>query len=288
MMNLGKGICNGTFGELVQGVIGETPFLITMPILTLKSEAVFQSDSNMTEIIGQPANAKAINACKKLAETFGLKTGGRLHIHSNIPAGKGMASSSADVVAALKAMAESYSLPLKKKLISKIAAEIEPTDGVMYDEVVSYDYIQGKLIERFGNMPPFSVIGIDTGGMVDTIKFNENTKMYHEQDRQQFLESYKLVKDGIQNQDFTLICEGSTISARINQKILAKPYFTEFENLAASCGGGLVIAHSGTVMGILIEEDITANSEVFIQMVKQITAIVKKPILSIFSYRYDA
>lgn len=70
--------------------------------------------------------------------------------HSNC---KGMASSSSDIVAAMKAIAHSYSLPLTEQILSSIAVEIEPSDGVMYDDVVAYDYIHGELI-KFGPLPP--------------------------------------------------------------------------------------------------------------------------------------
>src|SRR6476660_171848 len=114
-MKLGKGSCNGTFGELVQGTIGESPFLITLPIPGLRSEAIFIPDPTASEIKAVDSKVKAMKAGKSLFQQFGLKGGGLLDIRSNIPIGKGMASSSADIVAALKAIAHSYSLPLKNE-----------------------------------------------------------------------------------------------------------------------------------------------------------------------------
>src|SRR5437868_6769958 len=144
-MKQGKGSCNGTFGELVQGIIGERPFLITLPIPGLRSEAIFIPDPTVSEIKVVDSMAKAMKAGRLLFQQFGLKGGGLLDIRSNIPIGKGIASSSADIVAALKAIADSFSLPLTNEMISTIAAKIEPTDGVMYDEVVAYDYLHGEL-----------------------------------------------------------------------------------------------------------------------------------------------
>lgn len=283
-MKVGKGSCNGTFGELVQGVLGERPFLITLPIPTLRSEAIFIPNITDSEITGSHSNTKAIEACKKLLQWFDMKGGGRLQIHSNIPAGKGMASSSADIVAAIKATAHSYSLPLTEDIISAIASEIEPTDGVMYDDVVAYDYIHGQLIESLGPLPPFVLIGIDAGGIVDTIQFNQLSKPYDWWDRNKFLEAYELAKTGIRNKKLSSICKAATISAHINQKILPKPHFSEFERLSNIYQGGLVIAHSGTVIGILLDPSDPNISEVFSQISKQISLIIKNSRIKPFSY----
>ncbi|PLR80394.1 hypothetical protein CVD25_21985 [Bacillus canaveralius] len=281
-MRLGKGNCNGTFGELVQGKIGERPFLITLPIPSLRSEAIFIPDPTGSEITGLHSNVKAKEACQKLCQKFGLQGGGHLHIRSNIPVGKGMASSSADIMAAMKAIAHSYSLPLTEPMLSSIAIEIEPTDGVMYDDVVAYDYINGELIESFGSLPPFLLVGIDVGGVVDTLQFNQLAKPYHFHDQNKFTEAYELVKEGFRKRNLSFICKAATISAHINQKLLPKPYFNEFEQLANVCRGGLVIAHSGTVFGILLDKNEPNIKEVFSYISKQISILVKKKYQNIF------
>lgn len=272
-MKQGKGSCNGTFGELVQGIIGERPFLITLPIPGLRSEAIFIPDPTVSEIKVVDSMAKAMKAGKLLFQQFGLKGGGLLDIRSNIPIGKGMASSSADIVAALKAIADSFSLPLTNEMISTIAAKIEPTDGVMYDEVVAYDYLHGELIESFGALPPFILVGIDLGGVVDTIEFNQHEKAYNWHDQNHFLEAYKWVKEGFKKKNLAFICKAATLSARVNQKILSKPSFKEFEKLAHSCHGGIVVAHSGTLVGILLDKK--TRSEVVSYVLRQMSVISK-------------
>lgn len=203
---------------------------------------------------------------------------------SNIPVGKGMASSSADIVAAMKAIAHSYSLPLTKEMISTIASKIEPTDGVMYDEVVAYDYIHGELIESFGVLPPFIFVGIDLGGTVDTIEFNQFEKAYNRYDQNHFLKAYDWVKEGFRKRNLSFICKAATISARVNQKILPKPSFSEFEKLAHEFQGGIVVAHSGTLVGILIDRNIPNSTEVVLHLSRQISVIVRDPNIKPFYY----
>src|SRR4051794_13685966 len=107
---LGKGSCNGTFGELVQGIMGDRPYLITLPISSLRSEARYIPDPTVNGIRVVDSKVKAQRAGEWLVQLFGVKGGGDLEIRSNIPVGKGLASSSADIVAALRAIADCYSL----------------------------------------------------------------------------------------------------------------------------------------------------------------------------------
>jgi len=267
-MKIGSGSCSGTFGELVQGVIEERPFLITLPVKELKSSALFVPDQNAIDIVTVRGRQKARMACEKLLKTFGIKIGGYLHIHSNIPIGKGMASSSADMIAAVRAVSDSYSLPVTEELISRIAAEIEPTDGVMYEGVVAYDYLNGQLIEAFASLPPFTLIGFDVGGSVDTVEFNQQKKEYSKKHKKKFQQAYELVTEGIRSGNFAYLCEAATISARINQQLLPKPYFDELEQLAQQYNGGVVVAHSGTVIGILLNAQLP-NIQAITREIKQ-------------------
>jgi L-threonine kinase len=275
-MPIGKGSCNGTFGELLQGVLNDRPFLVTLPIPNLQSNAVFVPYPTEDRIIGSPLKTKAVYACEKLVGIFGVETGGLLYIDSNIPTGKGMASSSADIVASLRAIADSYSLPLTENLISDIASEIEPTDGVMYEGVIAYDYINGQLIESFGSMPPFGIIGIDVGGSVDTIQFNQQPKNYNYQERTLFCNAYDLIKIGIKNNDLIPICKATTMSAYMNEAILPKSYLYEFEKLASICNGGLIVAHSGTMLGILFDPYHSRINEFLFQSSKMINNLGTK------------
>lgn len=267
-MKVGRGSCSGTFGELVQGIIDEHPFLITLPVRDLKSNALFVPERGAVDIVTVPARQKAKIACEKLLGTFGIKRGGYLHIQSNIPIGKGMASSSADIIAAVRAIADSYSLPVTEELISRIAAEIEPTDGLMYEGVVAYDYLNGKLIKAFDSLPPFILIGFDIGGSVDTVEFNQKKKEYSEKHKKKFRRAYELVNKGIESGNFAYLCEAATISSRINQQLLPKPYFEELEQLARQYNGGVVVAHSGTVAGILLDAQMP-NIQAVSRQIKQ-------------------
>lgn len=252
-MKIGYGDCCGTFGELVQGIIKQKPFLLTFPITELKTKAVFIPQFNESKIIGHELFSKAILACQKLLAMFNLPSGGYLRLYSSIPRGKGMASSSADIVASMRAVADSYSLSLSEQMISNIASDIEPTDGVMFKNVVAYNYINGTLIEKLGKLPPYHLIGFDLGGTVDTVLYNQQQIHYTSQQLQDLKSAYNLVKIGIKHHFLPSIISATTISARINEQFLPKPLFAEIEFLSTLCQGGIVTAHSGTILGILYD-----------------------------------
>ncbi|MEH7547379.1 MULTISPECIES: GHMP family kinase ATP-binding protein [Bacillaceae] len=283
-MKLGKGSCNGTFGELVQGIIAERPFLITLPIPSLQSEATFVPETAVSGIRVVDSKMKAKKAGESLLQLFGIREGGYLEIQSNIPAGKGMASSSADIVAALRAIADSYSLPLTNEMISMIAAKVEPTDGVMYEEAVAYDYINGQLIESFGALPSFILVGIDLGGAVNTIEFNQVPKAYSREDQEQFILAYNLVKKGFNEKNLSYIGQAATISARVNQKILPKHIFPQLDKLAHRFQGGMVVAHSGTVAGILLDGNLPNGDEVVSHLFREMSLAIKGVPINLFHY----
>ncbi|WP_226665310.1 kinase [Metabacillus litoralis] len=260
-MKTGYGECHGTFGELVQGVLDDQSFLLTFPLPELKTKAVFTPQFHTKKVNGHKHFSKAILACEKLIKSLNLPTGGILKLYSTIPRGKGMASSTADIVAAMRAVADSYSINILGELISKIASEIEPTDGVMYEHIVAYDYLNGTLIEPLGELPPYQLIGFDIGGTVDTILFNQQQKNYSFQQLQDLKSAYDLVKVGIKHQYLPSILNATTMSAKINQNWLPKPFFNEIDYLSSLCQGGIVIAHSGTMMGILYDPMKVSNQD---------------------------
>lgn len=249
---LGAGRCWGTFGELAQGMIQQEHFLVTFPI-RWHSNATFRVDHRLKEVEHAEGCAKAAQAANLLIRHLGLP-GGRLSIEREIPIGKGMASSSADIVAALRATAGAFGLTLSPELTSQLAVAVEPTDGVMYDEVVAYNHRTGQLLERLGPPPPLRVIGLDLGGTVDTIAFNQRPKAYTAYELELLSEVYEATCAAMRTGDLHLLGEATTQSARVNQRLLPKPHLEAVIQIAKQEEAlGVSIAHSGTVIGVLLD-----------------------------------
>ena len=111
--SIGLAIAIGHHGELIQGVFeGEKArlhrVLVTLPALRLKSEARFET-SEITNLTVDPAHkAKAAAAARLTLDLLKTTDGGTLSIKSSIPVGRGYGSSTADVVAAIRAVSSAH------------------------------------------------------------------------------------------------------------------------------------------------------------------------------------
>lgn len=272
-MKVGYGSCNASFGELVQGEINGQSFLITLPI-NKRSYVTFTPNRNSKLVTCSTGKEKAVSASQRLLSIHGKTYGGELSIYSEIAPGKGMASSTADIIAALRALADHLSVKLDPTTISKIAIEIEPTDGLMYEGVNAYDYINGELIEHMGLLPDMFILGIDYGGEIDTLLFHEQlTKQYTVKEQEHLHEAYELVKDGVRFNQVASIFKGMTISTKINQRFLSKPHLSELLKLADLYKGGIITAHSGTVVGLCLHHRLRKKGNVIFNELKKITGI---------------
>ncbi|MBF0208137.1 MAG: hypothetical protein HQK53_14760 [Oligoflexia bacterium] len=275
--------CNGTFGELVQGKISGQNFMITCPI-NRYSYAYFSAsvsvstnyadancdvhDKNDNEKGVQlltPERHKAYLACLKVLDQHGLPRKGSLRIESDLIPGKGMASSSADIVATCRAVAKFHHLILSEKLIAQIAATIEPTDGVMYEEIVAFDHHRGVLIEPFGNIN-FDIIGVVPSGCINTVTYDSKKIKYNLKELKALEEAFLVIKKGIFDNNLSLVGRGSSISALINQSYLPKNHIKKLLEISKKSGGkGVIVAHSGTVIGVIVDP-ILGNEKKSIQL----------------------
>jgi L-threonine kinase len=251
----GQGLSNGTLGELVQGqtVAGED-FLVTFPVAVWSRARVVLNESGI--VIGPAEKPKAKRMASLVLQRLGLTdVGASLEIHCGIPEGRGMASSTADIVATARAVCDATALTLEPGEIAELAIEIEPSDGVMWEGVVAFNHRQGRLLRQLGALPPMRILGVDLGGSVDTIQFNRRPKDYTPAERRACQEALEQVALGIQHGSLRQLAEACTLSARIHQRVLPKPELADLISVVEAAGGvGVNVAHSGTVVGLLFPE----------------------------------
>jgi L-threonine kinase len=252
-VGIGIGESFGTFGELLQGIgTNDNDFLVTLPINRF-SHAEFSVHSAWPGLVVSPSN---MYKSKKLAESilkyFGLPMCGFLNLQSNIPIGKGFASSSADLVATTRAIDHYYQLNLTTEQILSFIRNIEPTDGVMYDGSVSFYHRKVQLHKCLGSLPAMTIVSLDEGGQVDTIEFNKVAKSYTAEQKEGYDFLLNEITLAIHTGDLKKIGEISTQSAILNQKLKYKKHLTDAMKICSETGGlGVVVAHSGTCIGIL-------------------------------------
>ena len=247
----------GTCGELVQGIYEGNNFQVTCPIELFSYIHLELADSNK-DLQNFYLQEKSRQVLISTLNYFGLSEKDvnlKIEIFSEIPLAKGMGSSSADIIGIILGV----SFLLKKKIsideVAKLALAIEPTDGIMYKDIVCFDHLKKGLLERIGQPPLLDILVIDPGGWVDTLEFNQREdlvklRLKNQKDIAQALE---LVKKGTIEKNIKLIGEGATLSALCNQKILFKKELEEVISTSYKRGVvGVNVAHSGVVLGVLL------------------------------------
>lgn len=239
----------GSCGELLQGRLDGRDFHISCPI-DLFSRATVRVDDGLA---GNNLMPKARRAAEAASRRAGFHLAGlRVEIESDLEPGKGMASSTADIAATATAIALATGRRIYEKELACLAVEIEPTDGTLFSGIVGFDHKQGGCPTRFGPAPPLKVTFIDTGGTIDTIEFNKSKKRYTSAQLKAIDFAFLMMAAGFRHRDWRLVGMASTLSARVNQEILPKPGLDDLIEIAMSIGAyGVVVAHSGTVAGIL-------------------------------------
>ena len=250
----GIGSANGTLGELVQGqtVAGED-FLVTFPIELWSEVSVVLTGSGTVD--AAPNKPKSKRMVELALARLGLpEVGAILDVDCHLPEGRGLASSTADVVAAARAVSDATGLHLEPGEIAELAIQIEPSDGVMWDGAVAFNHRAGRLLRLLGPLPDMRILGIDLGGEIDTVTFNQRPKDYTAEERQRCQAALDAVAEAIASVDVRGIGAACTTSAEIHQRILPKPELPVLLEICAESGGmGVNVAHSGTVVGLIFE-----------------------------------
>ena len=262
MVGTASVLAPGTCGELVQGMTGGVDFLVTCPINQFARATVtlYHSDQPGEFVRGidhLPKTAQAVTATlARLRQCLRMPgVVADVAVANPIPVGKGMGSSSADITAAVWATGRAAGVNLPPATIADIALSVEPTDGVMFPGIALFDHRKGRIAEPLGVPPPLEVIVADRGGHVDTLEFNQTDRT--EQWRSlsaSTAEALQLVREGIRRCDAGLVGRGATISARAGRPADSGPLVERAAEFAREIGAvGVNAAHSGTVVGILLD-----------------------------------
>ena len=238
----------GSCGELVQGWADGQPFLGTCPIdkyTTVEVSSGFSGQYGLEEK-SQLALSLVLSRLGKKEFPYGIK------LTSELPRGKGMASSSADIAAVVVAVMEAFGQPWNAQLIMEIATAIEPTDGVFCPGIVLMNHITGRVLASYHGLPAIRAAVFDLGGTVNTCDFHaqENIDL-SKIDRQVMGEMLTAFREAMAGQDGTALARAATKSAFLNQANLYKQELTALWQAGKEAGAlGVNAAHSGTVLGL--------------------------------------
>ena len=233
-----------TCGELFQGSLDGEACLVSCPINCYSTASLTDPQTNPSKpgrkvrlalsfFNNQSVNPEAV--C----------------VRNLLPAGRGFGTSTADIGAALF-MADNQ---LTAEQAAQIAVRVEPSDSTFFPGLTLFAHRTGKFLRYLGAAPAASLLVVDPGGYVDTQCFNAqdwNPQLKELAAEHQI--AFDMLQMGIETTDLEAIGQAASLSAHLHQSILDNPMLNCVTDIAAQIGAfGVCRAHSGTVLGILLE-----------------------------------
>jgi uncharacterized protein involved in propanediol utilization len=258
-----RGSCPCHHGELLQGAFRDADGMLRAGLVTLPHpgrtvHAHFEPGPVVTVGPGHRPKAERAAALTlaslhersrgEARSPHGAARGpGRVTLSGGVPPGLGMGSSTADVVATIRAVALAHGVVLEPGEIARIAVAAEAaSDPLMFDDgrVRLFAQRDGRVLETLADaLPPMRVVGTLLGGPVDTPA--EPPPL-----RRPALYAILLhrLRAALTSGDAVGVARVATASARLNRTDLA-PLLAAAEQARAL---GVQVAHSGNVAGLLL------------------------------------
>ena len=255
-ISVGYGKSHSSFGEILQGRLsGEVDFLVTLPI-DMWSICNLTAIRRFGPLVINCEYFKSAKVAEMLLDKLGITEGYEITISfsRNIPVGKGLSSSTADMLSTIRALQEIFGFLLREKTISDIFTQIEPHDGLMYKSCVVYNQRKGQLIKELIYIPQFWIIAIDFGGQINTVEYNAKLQFTPD-----VLEKYdsllRKLEDAFSRKDEVKIAQCATESTALH--LLAHQNELKL-NVFNTCSKfnplGVVNTHSGTCLGLVYSQ----------------------------------
>lgn len=239
-----------TCGELFQGSLRGEACLVSCPIAIYSTANLLPADENRKK-----PGKKVQFALSKLP--ISSANSDSLSITRNLPAGRGYGTSTADIGAALYALASQACYPLTAQQAARIAVSVEPSDSTIFPGLTLFAHKTGNFFQSLGAAPQAKILILDPGGYVDTEQFNaQDWSPQLKKLSGEHLAAFELLKEGITSNDLFALGQASTLSAHLHQEILYNPLLEKMIKFSAHIhAAGICRAHSGTILGFLLEPE---------------------------------
>jgi len=259
-----RAICPGSMGELVQGLREGKEVLISLPIDRYSEmEVIWQEEERKTEKSNLWKSEKALRIALgewRMEHLAGQITFRRLR---EIPSGKGLASSTADIAALLGALARFLGRPIREEEIARIALQVEPTDSVFFSELSIFDHLRGEIKLSLPLPRYLGVVVVELPGERETLAVDrEKLRENWEKHRREIEEAFRLVERGLEEGDLSLVGRGATLSGQIMQEVEKEDLWDKVVSISREIGAaGVNRAHTGRAVGILFDRRVYTPEE---------------------------
>jgi L-threonine kinase len=258
---LGYGKSFASFGEIVQGrLTNGQDFLCTLPV-DLWSTCHLTCTPIDGPLVVECELPKSRDMVLFTLERLGIARGFHVAIEftRNIPIGKGLSSSTADMLAAIRATQEVFGFLLTETFVSSVMALIEPHDALHYNSSVAYNHRTGVLLEDFGYIPQCWVVIADHGGEVNTIHYNADLSFTAARMRQYDILLERL-SEAMSVGDDHEIARCASASAALHAEATESDFLRHALEIESDIGAmGTIATHSGTCAGFLFAADLETD-----------------------------
>jgi uncharacterized protein involved in propanediol utilization len=251
---IGYGKSYASFGEIVQGRLSsEEDFLITIPV------DMWSTCELICEAVDGPSTIKVSLyksglVAKQMLKYLGLEFGYKITINftRNIPIGKGLSSSTADMLAVVRAFQEIFGIIVTETFISRLFSEIEPHDGLHYYMSVAYNHRKGRILSKLNYIPDYTIIAIDSGGEVSTTEYNNKLK-FTKKDLSDYDDIYNELLVAFSNRNDEEIARCAHKSTLKHIERTDNVFLSNMVQMYADISAiGVIATHSGTCGGFLL------------------------------------
>jgi L-threonine kinase len=179
--------------------------------------------------------------------------GATVSLSSQLLPGRGMASSTADVVGVMAGLAQMLGQPLTSAELARLSCQIEPSDSTMFARLALLAYRGSSRYHELGLAPALPLLMLDPGYIVDTLSFNAQLNLVAVRHLASATQTaLDLLRQGLRDHAPEAIGAAATLSAMSYQMVSYNPLLEQAHNWAEATGAvGLVRAHSGSVIGLL-------------------------------------
>ncbi|MFB7785222.1 hypothetical protein ACFC1D_21215 [Streptomyces vinaceus] len=255
------GVSHGTLGELYQGPFwqGSEPHIsiVSLPVDKFSwchfTESPDAPPGDPTGLAGRPKSAKAIDL---FLEYYGEKPRpGRWEYFSELEVGKGMASSTADIIATIRCLFNLYGITYDQQMVMRILDRIERADSVFLDEFALYLSGRHQVVQNFGRDVGFYACYVVEDGHVDTEAIGAQLIDHYREFETEYAACLEELTHAFTAGDARGVARSSSRSASLSQRIVPKSSHDEMlANQERFAADGIFVAHTGTVIGYLFTE----------------------------------
>lgn len=254
-----SGVCHGTLGELLQGPYaqdGELHIgLISLPVRKY-SWVHFAPGEDGEIAVDLAGKDKCRQAIALYLQAHGKRLPrGRWSHDSELPLGKGMASSTADIVATIRCLDRIFGLDTAPAAIADLLRGIERSDSVFLDTHALYLSGRQQIVQAFDTPLRLHACYIDEGGTVETEKCASALLAHYRRHLDAYQDNLARALQAFATHDLAGICACATRSAELAQGVIAKRHLDALiERRGEFAADGIVVAHTGSLLGYLFVE----------------------------------